>query len=292
MNLNLGITPQTQAQQDLYRLAYHCAYSHTTVGCDMCATCIYNVHRYGYDPNEVELIKAHALMDYNQYVVTQKEKRKSYWQVEIGIGIVAIILILLIILGIPRIIDAATNPPTRPVTIKEAPDVLTQPVTVTTDRVTMTVRSVTMAEAFDIFATIHPPAYIEDTKANSAWPGLPPPAWLPAIVKRVINMPTRPATIEEATALVRQTIRDVNYDRKINCIDYAVVFYEIWPDSTIIRVWDNKELNHLLNMVDGKYIEPQVRSGDPHILWPTFDQAFKKDETRIWGYHWGNKRRW
>jgi hypothetical protein len=91
----------------------------------------------------------------------------------------------------------------------------------------------------------------------------------------VANVPTHPSSIEEATQLVRQTVRDVNYDRKINCIDYAVVFYEVWTDSTIIRVWDNQELNHLLNMVDGQYREPQVRSGDPHILWSTFDTAHR-----------------
>jgi hypothetical protein len=214
MNINLGITPQTQAQQDLYRLAYQCAHSHITVKCNICTTCTYNVHRYGYDPNEAELIKARALMDYNQYIATQALKKKAYWKVELAIGAVALVLILFIIFGIPQIIGAETN------------------------------------------AT------------------------------------TYPTTIEEATALVRQLIRDVNYDRQINCIDYAVVFYEIWPDSKIIRVWDDADLNHLLNMVGDRYIEPQVRNGDPHILWPTFDTAYKKDQTNTWGYHWADKRRW
>jgi hypothetical protein len=78
MNLNLGITPQTQAQQDLYRLAYQCAHSYASVKCNVCPTCTYNVQRYGYDPNEVELIKARAFMDYNNYISNQETKRKSY----------------------------------------------------------------------------------------------------------------------------------------------------------------------------------------------------------------------
>jgi hypothetical protein len=212
MNVNLGITPQTQAQQDLYRLAYHCAYSHSTVKCNMCPTCTYNAHNYGWDTNEVNLIKARALIDYHEHVARQKQEVKSYWATELGITAGVIILILFLVICM-RFMD------------------------------------------------------------------------------RVSNVPQPPATIQEATQIVRNNLRDVNFDDKINCIDYAVIFYETYPDSKIIRVWDNQELNHLLNQVGDQYIEPQVRSGDPTILWPTFNSAYKKDETIRWSY-WATRRRW
>jgi hypothetical protein len=55
-----------------------------------------------------------------------------------------------------------------------------------------------------------------------------------------------PPSAQPATLSIEQTIRqvdthlrDVNFDDKINCIDYAVVFYELYPNSKIIRCWDN-----------------------------------------------------
>jgi hypothetical protein len=107
------------------------------------------------------------------------------------------------------------------------------------------------------------------------------------------NVGTAPATIQEATQFVRDNLRDVNYDRKINCIDYAVIFYEIWPDAKIIRVWDNAtDYNHLLNQVGDKYIEPQVRNGDPILMWRyQFPNAHKRDETQRWAI-WASRRRW
>jgi hypothetical protein len=118
MNVNLGITPQTQAQQDLYRLAYQCVHSYTSVGCTVCPTCAYNIRRYGYDPNEVELIRARAIMDYNNYISNQKSKRKSYWQTELGILLIVIILVLFIVCAF-NISEHVSNVPQHPSTIQE-----------------------------------------------------------------------------------------------------------------------------------------------------------------------------
>jgi hypothetical protein len=102
-----------------------------------------------------------------------------------------------------------------------------------------------------------------------------------------------PRTIDEATALVKINLRDVNFDKQINCIDYAVIFYELWPNSQIIWVHNaSKRFSHLLNMVDGTYIEPQVRSGDPARLWSKeWPTAIKEDRTAYWSW-WATHKRW
>jgi hypothetical protein len=100
-----------------------------------------------------------------------------------------------------------------------------------------------------------------------------------------------PSSIQEAVTTARSNVRDVNFDDKRNCIDFAVVFYEIWPNSKIIRVWNDAGFNHLLNQVDDKYIEPQALYGDPHSMWPEFDTMYKKDETYVWGW-WASYKKW
>jgi hypothetical protein len=169
------------------------------------------VHRYGWDPNEVNLIKARASMDYQQYISTHKQKVKSYWLFELSIVIMVIILVSI------------------------------------------------------MFFSYKAMGLVDNTRPSP--------------------------TVQEAIKLTGELLRDVNFDDKINCIDYAVVFYEVYPGAKIIRVWDNGNLNHLLNQVGDDYIEPQVRSGDPNILWRTFNTAFKKDQTYSWSI-WATRRRW
>ncbi|GHV85561.1 hypothetical protein AGMMS50230_11690 [Spirochaetia bacterium] len=96
--------------------------------------------------------------------------------------------------------------------------------------------------------------------------------------------PSTTAAYDAMIPYVRKTqqlLRDVNKDGKINCIDYAVVFYEVTPNSKIIHCWDYRDLNHLLNKVGDLYIEPQARDGRPGTLWPmSFPGSVKKDETQ------------
>jgi hypothetical protein len=175
---------------------------------------MYNADRYGWDPNQVQLIKARASLDYHQSIGNAKHKTKQLFKTEFGIVAVIIAIILL------------------------------------------------------LFVSMY------------------------AIGDDVHNTAQHPKTIEEATAWVRANLRDVNWDDKINCVDYSVIFYECWPDSKMIRCWDSKGFNHLLNMVGGQYIEPQVRSGDPLILWSKqFPTAYKEDETTTWSY-FATRRRW
>jgi hypothetical protein len=104
---------------------------------------------------------------------------------------------------------------------------------------------------------------------------------------------SRPKTIEEAIVWVQANVRDVNKDKKLDCIDYAVIFYEIWPDSQLIRCWnDDETFNHLLNKVGDRYVEPRISNGDPAWLWPMYwAHAYKLDETHVWSVY-ATRKRW
>jgi hypothetical protein len=161
----------------------------------MCKTCDYNVDRYGWDPNQARLIRAQALLDYQQAVANAKQQRKRYWQGELAVVAMVIGLILFM---------------------------------------------------FILFRVLELVVYVPM-----------PPAAQPATL-----------SIEQTIRQVDKHIRNVNFDDKINCIDYAVVFYEWWPDSQMIRIYDRaKQVSHLLNKVNGRYIEPQISDGDPMVMW-------------------------
>lgn len=53
-------------------------------------------------------------------------------------------------------------------------------------------------------------------------------------------------SIVGALGKVQENLRDVNGDGKINCIDFAVVFYEWMPCSFILYI-QNGSINHLFN---------------------------------------------
>jgi hypothetical protein len=213
MELNFGInTPHSKEVDTLYKLAYQCASSNTRVHCNVCPTCTYNIDRYGWDPKQIQLLKARALMDYQLAIANKKAAKEGYIKVEASIVIVVLIAVLFLFIGV-GVINAEEQ--------------------------------------------------------------------------RI------PQTIDEATALVKINLRDVNFDKQINCIDYAVIFYELWPNSQIIWVHNaSKRFSHLLNMVDGTYIEPQVRSGDPARLWSKeWPTATKEDRTAYWSW-WATHKRW
>ena len=56
--------------------------------------------------------------------------------------------------------------------------------------------------------------------------------------------------------------RDADGDGLIDCVDYAIQFYELYPDKSRVRIIWNKNkpvgMNHLFVMVDGVPIEPAV----------------------------------
>jgi len=99
----------------------------------------------------------------------------------------------------------------------------------------------------------------------------------------------------DVVSMLPSYVRDVNGDGVINCIDYAVCFYELKPDSRIIRNQNpNTGWHHLFNAVpqpDGSwlYIEPNsAHSGSYSMknIWGIeYDPRYNRNETHLWkGY--------
>ena len=87
-------------------------------------------------------------------------------------------------------------------------------------------------------------------------------------------------------------IRDVNGDGQINCIDWAVVFYEVRPDCRIIRnQHPTNGFHHLFIAIPQPgntwlYIEPNT-AGQLYyrmdLVWgDKYDPRYNRDETHIW----------
>jgi hypothetical protein len=86
-------------------------------------------------------------------------------------------------------------------------------------------------------------------------------------------------------------VRDVNYDGLLNCIDYAVVFYENYPNSKIVHV-KYEMFDHVLNYYGGRYVEPQAKDGDPKKMWGfQFTYPHKKDVTEYYKQY-ATERKW
>ena len=93
--------------------------------------------------------------------------------------------------------------------------------------------------------------------------------------------------------LIPSRLRDVNNDGVLNCIDYAVVFYEIYGAENGARIIRNINpetgMNHLFNSVTVPngfiYTEPQaeypVTIPDMYYL-DTYDVRYNTDETDLW----------
>lgn len=77
--------------------------------------------------------------------------------------------------------------------------------------------------------------------------------------------------IMDALRYVHETIRDVNGDGLINCIDYTVRFYEVVPGTKIYRSSD-PIFNHLFVLARDEshlgyqFIEPQHYSDDKYLM--------------------------
>jgi hypothetical protein len=176
----------------------------------MCPNCTYNIFNYGWHPNEAKLIKARAVLDYQNAIADEQQSRKNYWRTELAMALVVAALLLFTCIGISF-----------------------------------------------IGADEHKP------------------------------------TIQAALDWTKAHLRDTNYDGIINCIDYAIVFYEYYPNARIIRSKNPEYMfDHLSNMVDGKYIEPQVSNGDPMRMWrKEWPDASKEDETLGWSW-FATKKQW
>jgi hypothetical protein len=99
-------------------------------------------------------------------------------------------------------------------------------------------------------------------------------------------------SIEATIQQVKSKLKDINCDGEINCVDYSIIFYSLYPHSKMIQAWDDKGFNHMLNKVGDRYVEPQAADGDPYKVWPVFKTAYKKDVTGRWQAWAFNIRTW
>jgi len=108
------------------------------------------------------------------------------------------------------------------------------------------------------------------------------------------------ANIDKTLSKVAEELwkgRDVNWDRKLNCIDAAVVFYHYFPDKSKVKIMGNvyRNFNHLFISVftDGvwKAIEPQAYYSGNKSYWmddvwgSRYDMRYDKDETKLWRWY-------
>jgi hypothetical protein len=92
-----GTLTDRQRSSEYYRIAYKCAETKATTGCNgNCAMCVLNVHLYVDDAREATLIKTSAAMDYGKWDTTMRDKNKSGWLSAAG-GLLAIAVVILMV---------------------------------------------------------------------------------------------------------------------------------------------------------------------------------------------------
>jgi hypothetical protein len=122
--------------------------------------------------------------------------------------------------------------------------------------------------------------------------------------KKTVNAPkntaktelvkAKPKNLSTLIKQVRQDLRDVNDDGLLNCIDYAVIFYEkynaAFGEGAHIIVNQNNpysDMNHLFNAVETRdgsliYVEPQSESTNtsPDNFWGIkYNPEYNRDMT-------------
>jgi hypothetical protein len=103
--------------------------------------------------------------------------------------------------------------------------------------------------------------------------------------------PTVDSVVWQTVADVKRD-GDVDGDKIVTCVDYAIRFHELYPSSRIIVNYNpSKNFNHLFNAIvlsDGSkvYIEPQGAKNGSYLIrdvWGSkYDKSFNKDETWKW----------
>ncbi len=100
-------------------------------------------------------------------------------------------------------------------------------------------------------------------------------------------------TVESVLQQVHQNIDDENYDNEINCVDYAMLFYDFCPTSKIVMVHKGN-IHHAFIKYRGQYIEPQAKPYecyDALEIWKgKFDES---DIVECFKYYdWTVRKRW
>ena len=233
---------------DLENIAQLCMHRQREGLCDRnCAGCVYNVHNYNVSPDD----KAYALAKANAYYeYKDKEASKIPWG--------SLILIAICIWVCVSVKNCYTSTVEKFTAKKTESVKVEKSVPSKIDLVREEYQQKKQQEWLekqDFY-----PAYkrwVEEVesygKTNEKKAVPQSKKAQPAEQKRYENYiyyhskPFKQPTVEEALKRAHATLRDVNGDGKINCIDQAVRFYEIMPLS--IFVWHNNQatggLNHL-----------------------------------------------
>ncbi|EEV19481.1 hypothetical protein TREVI0001_0410 [Treponema vincentii ATCC 35580] len=233
---------------DLENIAQLCMHRQREGLCDgNCAGCVYNVHNYNASPDD----KAYALAKANAYYeYKDKEASKIPWG--------SLILIAVCIWACVSVKNCYTSTVEKFTTKKTESVKVERPIDVKMDAIRAEYQQKKRQEWLekqDFY-----PAYkkwVEEVESygntDEKKAALQSKKAQPAEQKRYENYiyyhskPFKQPTVEEALKRAHATLRDVNGDGKINCIDQAVRFLEIMPTSFF--VWHNNQqtggLNHL-----------------------------------------------
>jgi len=107
------------------------------------------------------------------------------------------------------------------------------------------------------------------------------------------------ANIDETLSKVAEELwkgRDVNWDKRLNCIDATIIFYHYFPDKSKVNIMGNvnpdENFNHLFISVftDGEWktIEPQAYYSGNRSYWmedvwnSRYDMRYDTEETKLW----------
>jgi hypothetical protein len=107
---------------------------------------------------------------------------------------------------------------------------------------------------------------------------------------QVVYDNTVETTLKQSSSLFLKQLVDVNQDGLYDCIDAAVLFYDLYPNKGDVQITRNintrEGFNHLFNSVrlDGKWVavEPQRADGDMRCWGRSYDPKYNKDETEKW----------
>jgi hypothetical protein len=105
----------------------------------------------------------------------------------------------------------------------------------------------------------------------------------------------RESMIRDTLAKTVRQVRDVNKDGLVNCIDYAVVFWELFPDKHAITISYNENVGgvaHLFNVVytSGRWraVEPQAGRHKDRGFWMRdyWGSRYSPSENIDYTHHW------
>ena len=240
---------------DLENIAYLCLHRQNEGRCNgNCAGCVYNVDNYNVSPDD----KAYALARANAYhEYRQKEESKIPWG--------AIIFIAICIWVVSSIKSCYTSTAEK-FTAKKEKQRVEKPVTqhdIWLEEARQAYKQKQLEQEYEAARRANPEFYAawdrlektmqrvgeeaEQRKKKQSKEQKQPEEQRYVKYMYYHPKPFKQPDVNETLKRAHATLRDVNLDGKINCIDQAVRFFEIMPTSFF--VWHNNQqtggLNHL-----------------------------------------------